>query len=58
MHYLLFYIMAVDAVPRRFAGVHAEKAVVEPEARAMLTSFDASVTHFEVVHGPERQQGK
>ncbi|HXW92891.1 MAG TPA: YciI-like protein [Terriglobales bacterium] len=48
---------SMEAV-RRFAGVHAEKAVVEPEARAMLTSFDASVTHFEVVHGPERRLGK
>jgi hypothetical protein len=35
---------------REFAGVKAEKAVVEPEARAVLTSFDESVTHFEVVH--------
>jgi hypothetical protein len=35
---------------RKFAGVKAEKAVVEPEARAALTAFDESVTHFEVVH--------
>jgi hypothetical protein len=35
---------------REFAGVKAEKAVVEPEAQAVLTSFDESVTHFEVVH--------
>ena len=35
---------------RRFAGVKPEKAVVEPEARAVLTAFDESVTHFEVVH--------
>ncbi len=40
---------SMDAV-RRFAGVQAEKAVVEPEARAVLTAFDESVTHFEVVH--------
>jgi uncharacterized protein len=39
---------------RKFAGVEPEKAVIEPEARAMLTSFDESVTHFEVVHCPER----
>jgi hypothetical protein len=38
---------------RRFAGVKPEKAVVEPEARAILTSFDESVTHFEVIHSPE-----
>jgi uncharacterized protein len=35
---------------RRFAGAKPEKAVVEPEARAALTAFDESVTHFEVVH--------
>ena len=40
---------SMEAV-REFAGVKAEKAVVEPEARAVLTSFDESVTHFEVVH--------
>jgi len=35
---------------RRFAGVQPEKAVVEPEARAVLTACDEFVTHFEVVH--------
>jgi uncharacterized protein len=44
---------SMEAV-RKFAGVKAERAVIEPEARAILTSFDESVTHFEVVHGPER----
>jgi uncharacterized protein len=34
---------------RRFAGAKPEKAVVEPEARAVLTAFDESVTHFEIV---------
>jgi heme-degrading monooxygenase HmoA len=38
---------------RKFAGVEPEKAVVEPEARAILTAFDDSVTHFEVVHCSE-----
>ena len=42
---------SMEAV-RKFAGGEPEKAVVEPEARAVLTSFDQSVTHFEVVHGP------
>jgi hypothetical protein len=37
---------------RKFAGVEPDKAVVEAEARAALTSFDDSVTHFEIVHGP------
>jgi uncharacterized protein YciI/heme-degrading monooxygenase HmoA len=35
---------------RRFAGAKPEKAVVEPEARAILTDFDESVTHYDVVH--------
>jgi uncharacterized protein YciI/heme-degrading monooxygenase HmoA len=34
---------------RRFAGVKPEKAIVGPEARAVLTSFDETVTHFEIV---------
>ena len=43
---------SMEAV-RKFAGVEPEKAVVEPEARAILTSFDESVAHFEVVHRTE-----
>jgi heme-degrading monooxygenase HmoA len=38
---------------RRFAGVKPDEAVVEPEARAVLTAFDDSVTHFEVVRRPD-----
>ena len=34
---------------RKFAGDEPEKAVVEPEARAVLRSFDDRVTHFEIV---------
>ncbi len=45
---------SMEAV-RKFAGAESEKAVVEPEARAVLTSFDRSVTHFEVVHGPGKE---
>jgi uncharacterized protein len=41
------------AAVRSFAGVQPEKAVVEPEAKAMLSSFDVNVTHFEIVHEPE-----
>ena len=33
---------------RRFAGDHAERAVVEPEATAVLRRFDRRVRHFEV----------
>jgi uncharacterized protein len=43
---------SMEAV-RKFAGVEPEKAVVEPEARAVLTSFDEAVTHFEVVYCTE-----
>jgi len=39
---------SMEAV-RKFAGKEPEKAVVEPEARAALMSFDDSVTHFEIV---------
>jgi uncharacterized protein len=35
---------------RKFAGPDPAKAVVGPEARAVLTDFDDSVTHFEVSH--------
>jgi heme-degrading monooxygenase HmoA len=36
------------AAIRRFAGAEATAAVVEPEARAILTSGDAFVEHFDV----------
>jgi heme-degrading monooxygenase HmoA len=39
---------SMDAV-QRFAGAEPNRAVVEPEARAVLASFDDFVTHFEVV---------
>jgi uncharacterized protein YciI/heme-degrading monooxygenase HmoA len=42
---------SMEAV-RRFAGSKPEKAVVEPEARAVLSGFDETVTHFEVIHRP------
>jgi heme-degrading monooxygenase HmoA len=37
---------------RKFAGAVPDRAVVEPEARAALSRFDDSVTHFEIVVGP------
>ena len=40
---------------RKFAGVEPEKAVIEPEARAMLTSCDESVTHFTARNGRENE---
>ena len=35
---------------QKFAGQNPEAAVVEPEARAILSDFDAHVRHFQVVH--------
>jgi heme-degrading monooxygenase HmoA len=39
---------SMDAV-RSFAGDDVERAVVEPEGVAALTSFDPNVRHYEVV---------
>ena len=39
---------SMDAI-RRFAGADPEQAVVEPEARAVLTEYDQRVSHYEVV---------
>lgn len=39
------------AAIRTFAGAETEKAVVAPEAQALLSSFDDFVSHFEVVQG-------
>ena len=36
---------------RRFAGGNPERAVVEPEARAVLSEYDDFVRHYEV-HEP------
>jgi len=39
---------SMDAV-REFAGADPERAVVEPEARAVLREYDERVSHYEVV---------
>jgi heme-degrading monooxygenase HmoA len=39
----------------RFAGDAPERAVVEPEARAQLTSFDERVTHHQVMLDTSRR---
>jgi uncharacterized protein len=44
---------SMEAV-RKFAGSQPEKAVVEPEAKAVLAKFDDFVTHFEIVHRPDQ----
>ena len=43
---------SMDAI-RAFAGDRVERAVVEPEAAAVLTRFDQEVRHYEVVAGPK-----
>ena len=45
---------SMDAV-RKFAGAEPDRAVVEPDARAVLTSFDDFVTHFDVISAPETE---
>lgn len=45
---VLTYWESMEGV-RRFAGDDAEVAVVEEDARAVLTSYDARVTHFQVL---------
>jgi heme-degrading monooxygenase HmoA len=39
---------SMDAI-RQFAGNDISRAVVEPEAVALLSSFDPTVEHFEVI---------
>jgi heme-degrading monooxygenase HmoA len=47
------YWDSMEAV-RHFAGPDAEIAVVPPEARALLSDFEESVRHFELVHDTSR----
>jgi len=41
---------SIDAI-REFAGEAIDRAVAELEARAVLSSFDDFVRHFELAHG-------
>jgi len=45
------------AAVRDFAGRDVARAVVEPEAHAVLRRFDTRVTHFEVVLDSRRRKG-
>lgn len=40
---------SIDAI-RAFAGADAAKAVVEPEARAVLAEFDNVAQHYEIAY--------
>ena len=47
---------SMDSV-HAFAGDDYEAAVVPPEARRVLSSFDERVLHYEVVMGPDDTEG-
>lgn len=40
---------SIDAI-RHFAGADPLRAVVEPEARSILSSFDETAAHYDVVY--------
>lgn len=44
---------SVESV-KKFAGANPEVAIVEPEARAALSSFDDTVKHYEVAYSNTR----
>jgi antibiotic biosynthesis monooxygenase (ABM) superfamily enzyme len=48
----IMWFDSVDAV-RVFAGADFETAVVPPEARRLLSRFDARSAHYQVVESPE-----
>ena len=47
---------SLDSV-RAFAGADPAVAVVDPEARAMLTTFDSSVHNYEVAFADDHSRG-
>lgn len=44
---------SMDAM-RAFAGENVEITVVAPTAQAVLSTFDPTVTHFEIILSPEQ----
>jgi uncharacterized protein YciI/heme-degrading monooxygenase HmoA len=55
IEFVVITLWASMAAIARFAGPEPQKAIVEPEAQAILTSFEKFVTHFEIVHSTEPQ---
>lgn len=49
----LILFESLEAV-RTFAGEEYEAAVIPPEARAVLTTFDVTASHYDVVIAPDR----
>jgi heme-degrading monooxygenase HmoA len=47
---------SVDSI-RAFAGPDPARAVVDPEAQALLTKFDMIVDNYEVVYTDDRDRG-
>lgn len=42
------------AAIRAFTGPDIDGAIVEPEARAVLSRFDDAATHYDIAHGGDR----
>ena len=42
---------SIDSI-RAFAGASPNVAMVDPEARAVLTEFDEFVAHYDIAHSP------
>ena len=53
IEFLVMTLWESMAAVREFAGDTVDQAVVEPEARVVLTDFDLTVKYYEVVVGPE-----
>jgi heme-degrading monooxygenase HmoA len=53
VEYLVLTLWDSLAAIRNFASPDLERAVVEPEARAALLRYDATVQHFEVLATPD-----
>jgi len=53
IEFVVLTLWASMTAVARFAGPEPEKAVVETEAKRVLSSFDKFVTHFEIVHSTE-----
>jgi heme-degrading monooxygenase HmoA len=56
IEFVVITLWASMAAIARFAGPEPQKAIVEPEAQAILSSYDESATHFEIVHSTEAQE--
>ncbi len=51
VEFLAVTLLDSRAAIEAFAGSDIETAIVEPEARTVLSSFDTFARHYEVAHG-------